>query len=102
MQDDSRSQEISELLYRAWCEEISQAKRPHPFLWRYAWERCWPTIRSMLKAPEARPVENGGLGIWYVILAACCSRPILAIPILLLGYFWSRGNETERENSQPR
>lgn len=104
---DQFSETVSELLYRSWVEEVREAKTPHAFVWKYAWMKVWPSIRSEIagqivaetyKVPKPKPLT----GLAFTILATACARielmwlvGLVGILFLVIGVEWKRNARSD-------
>ena len=103
---DQFSETVSESLYHAWVEEVKEAKRPHAFIWKYAWMKVWPTIRSEIarqigeetyRVPKPKPLS----GLSFVALSTILARPgwpmavvaLVGILFLVVGVEWKNGSQ---------
>ena len=103
---DQFSETISESLYHAWVEEVKEAKRPHAFIWKYAWMKVWPTIRSeiarqIVEETYRVPKPTAWSGGIFVALATILARPgwhmvvvvLTGILFLVVGVEWKNGSK---------
>lgn len=107
---DQYSEDISRILFDSWVEEVRHAKHPNVHVWRYAWIRCWPTIRDkiaedVVRATHKVPKPEPWAGILFTIISVVCSRPVLipvvlmaGVLLLVMGVSWEKSNAKADRN----